>query len=106
MYTQLNASLISGDKKLNLKTMDAAYAEAQNAYHTYTQCVFDFVECSILQAATGDEPGENDACSDQAKNFPWKEPQNACFTEDQTKKMIEDTDYTKILPPIRNNYND
>jgi len=88
LYNNLITSLAEAKKKINKASYSAAFEEAQNAHHTYIQCIFDFAEKKI-------------------KKFKpvMMQPDEACLSEEGLKGIIENTSPDQTLPPLLTTYN-
>lgn len=103
-------------KKLKGKPFDSkaaqnAYELAQEAYHEYVECIFDFAESEILKKKMTSRQGIGLANTPNTPNvedvpvagylIDWMSPATACMEEEAYMKVIEDTNPGATLIPVQ-----
>lgn len=84
-YTVINKAWAETKQK-NSKTYNENFELAQNSYHDYIGCMFDFAEEEILQRTN--------------KAIDWLAPKKACRDPDQTETVINRTSPSQMLGPV------
>lgn len=120
MYTDLILAISDGKIEIdtvtynnyNLVAFDAAIKHAQNSYHKYAECIFNYTEAKIL-GSVGASKGTMQATTPNfdPSDIPIIGPgidwmtSAACLNPQDLQKIIEDTSPNEILAPILETYN-
>ena len=97
MYTDLQMRLIDEpDFEYNYSDFQNAFDEANEKYHKYVECIFNYAEKTIL-GNVGLSKGTIQA---NTPNIDWMDPQAACLTSDKLKEIKKNTEPNQLLAPL------
>ncbi|MBU0727647.1 hypothetical protein KKA95_03095 [Patescibacteria group bacterium] len=86
----LEDEITAGTTKLNIDTLNEKFEDAQNKYHKYIQCIFDYSENRVLEKLIkpdGEYPSAEETCGIDVVS------------------IIGDTNPDQMLTPLLNTYN-
>ena len=89
------------DLVIDAKYMAEVFEDAQEKYHEYAQCIFDYAEDVVLDSGGVKTRGTTQA---NAPSFPWFKPDAACISQNKLRDVILDSAPDQLLPPLLENH--
>ncbi|MBN2307226.1 hypothetical protein JXD20_04535 [Candidatus Peregrinibacteria bacterium] len=88
-------------RRKNLDAYKNAFAEAQEAYHDYVGCMFEFARDKILQSEGAEHSGTTAAnWLNVGSAIDWMAPDQACLTPQELKEAIQSSEPSQMLEPM------